>query len=441
MDLATIHDQLALEGENDFIIKKGREYLLRKPILVGPKATLVISGADVDELKLSEEGGAYIINAGKLYISDTKVTGWSEKNQTPSWRKYEEKKTFRPFISSWSESKTYFATTIFTALGYSNSKSYGISLSSGPKEYIRYRYDRMARPSAIIVDSSFNNLLYGFYSFEADNVVLVGNEFINNTTYGIDPHDRSRYFTIAYNTSYNAEKKHGIIISREVNDSTILGNIAFDNNGSGIMVDRQSSGTLIYANTAFDNKGDGVTIFESSCKIIASNQFFDNQRAGVRVRNSLDIGVYFNYIRNNRSAAVNGYVADLRNDPAHGHRDFELDPYSDVTALSVVGNWIEHNGTGIFTDGMSALFLRKNQFVDQSPRLFRGNWSTDIPHMVTQHNIDEKGLLITTRCPHGTLLPYHCRFRDDGLFNGDGQGGLPNRLKEDVCPGTAGDNG
>lgn len=433
VDLPTIYDQMVSEGQPHFIEKKGRTYLLRRPIVVGPAATFVLSGSDVDELKMSEEAASYIVNAGNLYISDTKVTGWSEKNNKPSWRVYDQKKIYRPYITSWSESKTYMATTIFTALGYSNSKSYGISMTSGPKEYVRYRYERLARPEALIVDNSFDNLLYGFYSYEADNVVLVGNEYINNTVYGIDPHDRSRWFTIAYNTAYTAEKKHGIIISREVNDSTILGNVSYDNHGSGIMVDRQSSGTLIYANTAFDNGQDGLTIFESSCKIIASNQFFENKRSGVKIRNSMDIGVYFNNIRENTSSAIHGYVADLRNDPAHAHRDFELDPYSDVTALSVVGNWIEKNGSGLFTDGMSALFVRKNRFVDQSPKIFRGNWSNDLPRIVARHDIDRKGLLITSRCPTGTLLPHRCSFRDDGIFNGDGQGDLAVRLKDEGC--------
>lgn len=433
VDLPTIYDQMMNEGQHDFIQKKGRTYLLRRPIVVGPEATFVVSGADVDELKMSEEAASYIVNAGNLYIVDTKVTSWSEKNNKPSWRVYDQKKIYRPYITSWSQSKTYMATTVFTALGYSNSKSYGISITSGPKEYVRYRYDRLARPEAVIVDNSFDNLLYGFYSYEADNVVLVGNEYINNTVYGIDPHDRSRWFTIAYNTAYTAEKKHGIIISREVNDSTILGNVSYDNHGSGIMVDRQSSGTLIYANTAFDNGQDGLTIFESSCKIIASNQFFENKRSGVKIRNSMDIGVYFNNIRENTSSAIHGYVADLRNDPAHAHRDFELDPYSDVTALSVVGNWIEKNGSGLYTDGMSALFVRKNRFVDQSPKIFRGNWSNDLPRIVARHDIDRKGLLITSRCPTGTLLPHHCSFRDDGIFNGDGQGDLAVRLKDEGC--------
>ncbi|MFO1242227.1 MAG: right-handed parallel beta-helix repeat-containing protein [Rickettsiales bacterium] len=440
VDLPLIYDQMIREGQTDFIEKKDRTYILRRPIIVGPNATFVISGADVDELKLSEEKNAYIVNAGNLYIADTRVTGWSEKDQKPSWRVYEQKKIYRPYITSWSESKTYMTTTVFTALGYSNSKSYGISLSAGPKEYVRYRYDRLARPEAVIVDNSFDNLLYGFYSYEADNVVLVGNEYINNTVYGIDPHDRSRWFTIAYNTSYLAEKKHGIIISREVNDSTILGNVAYDNHGSGIMVDRQSSGTLIYANTAFDNGQDGVTIFESSCKIIASNQFFDNKRSGVKIRNSIDIGVYFNNIKNNKSSAIHGYVADLRNDPAHAHRDFELDPYSDVTALSVVGNWIENNGSGLYTDGMSALFIRKNRFVDQSPRIFRGNWSNDLPRIVSRHDIDNKGLLVTSRCPRGSLLPHHCTFRDEGIFNGDGQSNLPVRLKDENCQSSLANN-
>ena len=39
------------------------------------------------------------------------------------------------------------------------------------------------------------------------------------------------------------------------------------------MLDRDSTGTLIYANVGFDNEQDGLTLFESSCNLIAANQF------------------------------------------------------------------------------------------------------------------------------------------------------------------------
>ena len=166
---------------------------------------------------------------------------------------------------------------------------------------------------------------------------------------GVDPHDRSRWLTIAYNTAYGTVRKHGIIISREVNYSTIFGNLSFDNQGSGLMIDRLSSGGMVYANTAFHNNQDGMTIFESSCKLVASNRFMENNRAGLKVRNSTDVGVFYNVIKDNRLAGVEGYISDLSTSKAQISRDFDLDPYSNIVALSMVGNWIEKKWCGYQT--------------------------------------------------------------------------------------------
>ena len=67
-----------------------------------------------------------------------------------------------------------------------------------------------ARPEGVIADNSFRNMYYGFYSYEAENAALLGNEYRDNIVYGIDPHDRSRYLMIAYNTTYDTHKKHGV---------------------------------------------------------------------------------------------------------------------------------------------------------------------------------------------------------------------------------------
>ena len=94
----------------------------------------------------------------------------------------------------------------------------------------------------------------------------------------MDPHDRSHQLTIAYNTAYGTHEKHGIIVSREVDRSFIVGNVVFRNRGSGFMLDRDSTANIIYANTAFDNDQDGITLFESSCNLIMANHF-DRQQA------------------------------------------------------------------------------------------------------------------------------------------------------------------
>jgi poly(beta-D-mannuronate) C5 epimerase len=434
VDLALLHDYLEELGLGKYLERMGeRTYILRRPLVIGPNATLVISGADTEELRLSQEAGAYIVNAGTFFSVDTKITAWSEKNnRAPIVDK--EPHEFRPFYATWSRSVTNMANTDFTAFGYTNSKSYGLSISSGPRQFEKMQSRDYKRPTGVIVDNSFRNFLYGFYSYEADNVVLVGNEYVDNYTYGVDPHDRSRWLLIAYNTAYDTHKKHGIIISREVNFSTILGNVTFDNHGSGLMIDRFSTGTMIYANTSFENGGDGLTVFESSCKLIASNRLFENKRAGIRVRNSMDVGIFFNEIRGNRQAAVQGYVADLKNDPAHRHRDFELDPYTDVTGISMVGNWIERNGVGIMGTDIAALYLRGNRFQAQSPKLLRGTWEKSAPRIFSSSQIEGDGLFITNRCVKGTIaVRHHCGFRDDGYFPGDGQDTLVQRIDEDYC--------
>ncbi len=438
VSMPALYDRLKADGHGEYLVKKGKTYTLRAPIVIGVKASFAVEGPSVEALRMSTERRSYIVNAGELFIVGTRVLGWSEEKEALQTAKYKEKYSFRPYITSWSRSHTYMAGSEFVALGYSGSKSYGISLTSGPKQLVKSQIDEAARPRAVITDNSFRNLLYGFYSYEADHVVLVGNEYVKNIVYGIDPHDRSRWFTIAYNTAYDTEEKHGIIISREVNFSTILGNISFDNIGSGIMIDRQSSGTLIYANSAYTNKQDGLTIFESSCKIIASNRFFDNGSSGIRVRNSTDVGVFYNVLKDNKSAGIFGYTADLTKDPAHAHRDFALDPFSDVVAFNAVGNWVEKNGAGVNAANVAGMTLRANQFVDQSPKLLRGEWTRDIPDLLTRYDMKNDGIFLTRRCPTAVIKRKEpCSFRASGYFRGDGQSNLIDRILHSSCEAPA----
>lgn len=432
--LPKLYDVLQQQGVKDALTREGNIYTLRMPLVIGPKASLSISGEGIQDLRMSEERGAYIVNAGKLYIVETRITAWREAANAPSYSDYANSKKFRPFIMTWSASEAYFAGSIFTAIGYSNSKSYGITISAGPERMLRFRHEKIKRPTAIIVDNSFDNAYYGFYCYEAEDITLVGNEYVNNIIYGIDPHDYSERLTIGYNTAYGSQKKHGIIISREVNDSAMVGNLSFENYGSGLMVERMSAGTMVYANTAFANVQDGLTIYESHCSINASNHFFANERMGINVRNSVDVGVFYNYVERNAKAGLHGYTLHLRTEPKHQTRDFTLDPYMDMVGFSAVGNVVKANGNGVQADVMSALYLRANQFVQQSPNLFKGDWSGIFPAVLTQHNIDKEGVLMTRRCSVAkeyVLEP--CSFRDKGYFAGDGQDELVKRMQENPC--------
>lgn len=431
--LPMIYDELHSRGLGHYISRNGKEYTLNNGLLIGPDATLTIDGNEVSKLYLSQQHSSILVNAGNIYVTGTSVVGWDQVNKKPAYTTDEFRYDFRPFLASWSRSHTYLAGSEFIAVGYSNHKSYGISLSAGPEKLQLSTITEPQRPDGIIVDNSFDNVYYGFYSYEADNVALIGNEYRNNIIYGIDPHDRSNYLTMAYNTAYGAHKKHGIIISREVNNSSFVGNLSFDNKGSGFMIDRLSTGTFVYGNTAFGNKQDGLTVFESSCNYIASNNYFNNKSMGIRIRNSQDNGVFFNQLTGNRQGGVMGYISELLDDPAHRRRNFTLDPYADVTAMTVIGNKIESNGAGIMGADLTAVMIRGNHFADQSPRLFSGEWFTDHSYFTSQYDISSKGVFMGEKCPKGKWIHHSCRFRKDGFYDGDGQHGLEKRVVNSSC--------
>lgn len=436
VDLPMLADILKDRGFEDYLTREGKIFTLRRPVVIGPKASLVVTGDDVAEWRLSTRSGAFIANAGKLYISDTRLVAWNDEKNAPMWAYYGDKRSFRPFLTNWSQSEIYMGSSDIVALGYANGKSYGLSLSAGPSAWFKFGNDNQSlRPTGIIVDNSFRNMLYGFYSYEADDVVLSGNEYIDNVVYGVDPHDRSRRLAIGYNTAYGTHKKHGIIISREVDDSIIFGNVTFDNKGTGIMLDRDSNGTLVYGNTTFHNAQEGMTLFESDCEIIAANRVFENKGSGFRIRNSYNIGLFYNDITHNKSAGISAYSATLKGDPVHQHRDFALDPYDELTAITAVGNTIEANGMGLGIDRVTGLFLKDNSFIKQSPKVLRGGLFKDNPELLFRHDPKKYGVSVNASCPAlpETLYVQGCRFRKNGALGGDGMDDLAGRVKVSAC--------
>ncbi|MFD2980383.1 NosD domain-containing protein, partial [Klebsiella pneumoniae] len=87
--------------------------------------------------------------------------------------------------------------------------------------------------------------------YETQDFVVKDSTYRDNIVYGIDPHDRSHRLIIAGNTVYGTKKKHGIIVSREVNDSWIINNKSFDNKLSGVVIDRNSVNNLIAYNEIY----------------------------------------------------------------------------------------------------------------------------------------------------------------------------------------------
>ncbi|CAK17220.1 mannuronan 5-epimerase AlgG [Pseudomonas entomophila] len=312
-------------------------YLARLPIVVGHKGVLEVDGK-VKELRLSEEGGAFIVNDGKLFVTDTKVTGWREKANGPAT--FQKPDAFRPFLLSWGGTETYIVNSKLASFGYSKSKSYGVSIS----QYTPNMAKQMGRaePTGWIIGSEFSDMWYGFYCYETQDFVVKDSVYRDNIVYGIDPHDRSHRLIIAGNTVYGTRKKHGIIVSREVNDSWIINNKSYDNKLSGVVIDRNSVNNLIAYNEIYRNHTDGITLYESGDNLIWGNKLINNRRHGIRVRNSVNIRLYENVAMANGLVGVYGHIKDL----SDTDRDIALDPFDTKVSLIVVGGELAANGSG-----------------------------------------------------------------------------------------------
>jgi len=430
VDLPGLRDQLVIQGHGDLLKRQGRNYVLRAPLLIGAGATLVLSDADVGALRLSLERAAYLVNAGSIYMKGIDLVGWSEARGAPAHAEFDTAQTFRPFFTAWSNSRTYAAETHFLSLGYAAGKAYGFSLSAGPAaltEDVR----ELAEPTGIVVDNSFENMLYGFYSYEARSVAVVGNEYRDNIVYGIDPHDRSHGLLFAFNSAYGSHKKHGIIGSRHVEDSWFLGNLSFANTGSGLMMDRYTGRNIIYANTAFDNLADGIAIYESPCNIVSGNHVLDNRRAGVKVRNSWNVGVHNNVIRGNGGNGIEGYALDLRDSAGHA-RDLLTDPYERALTMSVAGNTVANNrGGGVSAASMGTVAMRDNQLVGNPSKLYQGELGPAEQDIV---RLQRAGLMVGGGCPLPKRV-YQCPFLAPGYLSAELAAAMPTRGMRCSMPG------
>ena len=409
------------------------------PLAVNNGASLIVSGQEIRSLRLNTKTGAFLVNSGKIYFDNVAVSSFDTETGQPSYvQGYENGVFFRPFILSWSGSETYAVDSSFVALGYSGGRTYGMSLSSGPTDAVARQGEVSASPTGYFINNSFENLYYGFYVHEADDIVFIGNELVNGVIYGLDPHDFSQNLMMAYNTAYGTQKKHGIIISREVDDSFIVGNLSFDNHGTGIMLDRRSYGTIVYANDASRNNGDGFSALESPCVLVESNMFYANRRSGVKIRNSWDVHVESNQIMLNKSAGIEVYIDNLELAAQSEFRDFKKDAYSAISTVTARDNVISSNRVGMITRGASEARFFGNRFIDQLPRYVGGDLKPLALDVVAENM--RSGVVVRSICMPHIPTDKECSLARDGVISaqstqpefGAAQGST------DLCVNTAG---
>jgi Right handed beta helix region len=414
--LGMVARQLQGTDARDLIGYGADAVTVRAPIFVAPGATLILSRLDSSVYRLSASTGAFIVNAGKVHIVDAEVIGYDETSARPLWADADKSTKFRPFLLTWGDGRMNVASSTLAALGYDNAKSFGLSYSSGPERVAELR--DQVRPTGVVVDSVFENFYFGFHSYEAERIQIVGNEFRDSVVYALDAHDRTRETIIALNAAYGTKQRHGITISREVNDGLVIGNMSFDNAGSGIVLDRNSTNNVVHANSSFRNEQDGVTVFESSCNVLTNNYLASNRRDGLKVRNSIDVGAYSNRIEANANSGVSAYIANILTQKGGESRNDDTASYLPLTSLSLRHNRFSANGVGINAQGVSSLAMSSNRFVKQSRRLLGGDirgLEGQILRLTSQSDV-----LVASTCRPAKPVSV-CRLRDRGFFEGESE--------------------
>ncbi len=358
-------------------------YLLRRPIIVLPNATLVIR--DGEWLKLDLHAGVFISVTGQFIMADSSLTTWDRHTATIGKREEIPPETLllyglqkpRPFYLAMNGSKTYMANSHIAGLGYKGINStFGLSLSPTPKNELGLgkHLRRLPDPTGWFIGNRIESLFFGFYTHKARDVVVVGNDFVRNVIYAIDPHDYSVNLIIARNIVRETKKAHGIIFSRGVADSWIFENVAYRNAGSGIMLDRDSTDNVIYGNTVIENLGDGIAIYESNNALVWGNDIRLNGRDGIYVRNSWDAEIRENNIQRN---GENGIEVAVVNIDFLETRDFELDPYDKRSKARIVANIFDANtNSAVATKDADIVHLAENHYMDSGPLFFSGDLET-----------------------------------------------------------------
>ncbi len=272
---------------------------LEVPLLVSSDASLLIEGTSRSpfRLRMVREGVAFLGNAGELWVDHAEIVGWDATIRGPAL----DASRYRPFILAVEGSRTTIRDSLISHLGYDESTAYGLTLSVAE----RTRSRDLPAPTGALLRNQLQGLFYAFYSHEASDVQLIGNQVRASHKYGIDPHDDSRRMLIARNDIANtgvvpAPNKppggHGIIVSRRVVDSWIISNRSIDNARSGIVIDKKSDRIVVSENLAARNTDDGITVYESDDLWIGGNVVTSNGDSGIRVRDSANLVIANNQI-------------------------------------------------------------------------------------------------------------------------------------------------
>jgi parallel beta-helix repeat protein len=341
--LTKISQALFLSGRGNLLQQTAPgEWILRANLYIGKGVTFVLDGAEARYLKLKSDDLGFVwvrSQTGNILISNTKITSWDEKNNSPDID-YEKG---RAYITAKASGRMDIINSELAYLGYEGlpkrggpfGGSYGVSWKITSQDF------RGSLLTGVVLNSKFHHNYFGFYTFGVSGMLVKNNEAYENIQYGFDPHDDSNNMLIENNRAYR-NGNHGIIISRRCFNNSIVSNESFNNRLHGIMIDRDSNNNLVQGNILYGNV-DGVVIYGSNGNLVLQNDVKHNIK-GLRI---------------NAGSANNYAEGNLFSENSRG-----VYIYGGARKNIVVKNQIKNNDIGITLKGAS-----ENIFLDNFSKL------------------------------------------------------------------------
>jgi len=130
--------------------------------------------------------------------------------------------------------------------------------------------------------SKFHDMWMAFYSKEAYNITVDGNEYYNNIKYALDPHSGTHDMNITNNWLHH--NPIGVICSDDCYNILIERNVVHHNTDAGIFFSRNMQDSIARNNHIY-NTSSGIIVSESPNNQIYNNIIEGATRTGIRLFN------------------------------------------------------------------------------------------------------------------------------------------------------------
>src|SRR5215211_4664959 len=260
-----INDPEILEQE-----EQGGQYILKANLEVadGVNFEMTSNGDGLQYLKVAGENG--IIVHGRILINGVIITSWDVSNEEVIQQDMNGT-IRRGYVQFAASEGSQIINSEFGYLGDIEPGRRGFDLfGEGPSH------------DMVIRGSKFHDMWFAFYSREAYNITVDGNEYYNNIKYALDPHTITHDMVITNNWLH--DNPIGAICSDRCYDILIEGNLVEDTTDIGIFFSRNMTDSIARNNHVI-NARVGILVSESPNNQIYNNTIEAATSQGIRLFN------------------------------------------------------------------------------------------------------------------------------------------------------------